>query len=103
MRKKINPSPTLNQLRLNFWAEYDRCVGQKGRKFYLPNIVAGVCSLRLFKAYLGDVEKLAWVLTPVQSYTMGVQDVLETCLYKMRQALDNVSIYNSQGLNAQLF
>lgn len=101
LRKILKPTPTLNQLRLNFWAEYDRCVelGNVTRKILLPNVIAGVCSMRVFKTYLNDIEKVAWILTPVQSYNMGVQDILETCLYKMREGLEKIDMSSVKDMN----
>lgn len=101
LRKKLKPTPTLNQLRLNFWAEYDRCVELTNvkRKMLLPNIIAGVCSMTVFKTYLNDIEKVAWILTPVQSYNMGVQDILETCLYKMREGLESIDMSSVKDMN----
>lgn len=101
LRKELKPTPTLNQLRLNFWAEYDRCVelGKKKRSMLLPNVIAGVCSMRVFKTYLQDIEKIAWILTPVQSYNMGVQDILETCLYKMREGLEKIDMSSVKDMN----
>lgn len=101
LRKELKPTPTLNQLRLNFWAEYDRCVelSQVKRKMLMPNVIAGVCSMRVFKTYLNDIEKVAWILTPVQSYNMGVQDILETCLYKMREGLEKIDMSSVKDMN----
>lgn len=101
LRKELKPSPTLNQLRLNFWAEYDRCVdlGKKKRYMLIPNIIAGVCSMRVFREYMRDIQKLSWILTPVQSYNMGVQDILETCLYKMREGLEKIDMSSVKDMN----
>ena len=44
LRKRVRPTPTLNQLRLNFWAEYDRCIvlGKVKRRMIIQNVIAGV-------------------------------------------------------------
>ena len=97
LRKLLKPGPTLNQLRMNFWTEYDACIGED-RKMLMNNIVAGVCSRNTFRAYTRDPEKLAWILTPIQSYQMGVQDILETCLFKMREGLDNLDIEKAKDV-----
>jgi hypothetical protein len=101
LRKKVKPSPTLNQLRLNFWAEYDRCLDGKS-KIRTNNIIAGVCSRMVFRDYMKDPNKAAWLFTPVQSYTMGVQDVMETCLYKMRQGIENLPMDSVKDVNTIL-
>ena len=66
----------------------------------INNIVAGSCSRMVFHRYIKEPEKLAWILTPVQSYQMGVQDLMETCLYKMRQALERLNMDSAKDLSA---
>lgn len=101
LRAMINPTPTLNQLRINFWSEYDRCldVNAGRRRMQTNNIVAGVCSISVFKDHMRNPDKMAWLLTPVQSYQMGVQDVLETCLYKMRVGLEKLNMDTVKDMN----
>lgn len=98
LRNELKPSPTINQLRINFWTEYDMSVGEN-RFLRVNNIIAGVCSVPTFRSHCKDPKKLAWILTPVQSYQSGVQDILETCLHKMRLALDKADVKTTKDLN----
>jgi len=43
---------------------------------------------------------LAWILTPVQSYDTAMDDLMETCLYKMRQAIDKLHMTESKDIQA---
>lgn len=101
IRNEVNPTPTLNQLRLNFWAEYDRTLGStnKNAKMNLKNICSGTCSLNLLKSYIDDPMHLAWILTPVQSYNSQAQDVMETAMYKLRQGLEKLEMTDVKELN----
>jgi len=97
LRKLLKPGPTLNQLRVNFWTEYDKCLADKGT-MRINNVIAGVCSRQVFHNYCSDPEKMAWILTPVQSYQMGVQDILETSLFKMREGLEKLDMKSDKNL-----
>lgn len=103
IRKLVKPTPTLNQLRLNFWTEYDRTLGASATGKYLKintaNIVRGVCSISLFKEFCKDELNLAWILTPVQSYQSQAQDVMETALYKMREGIEKMDMTDVKHLN----
>lgn len=103
IRKLVKPSPTLNQLRLNFWTEYDRCLGaSRGKTFTklnMANVMQGVCSGALLREFFKDELQLAWILTPVQSYQSQAQDVMETAMYKMREGLENMDMTDIRELN----
>ena len=98
-RKEVSPSPTLNKLRIAFWTEYDNCF-YSGTKMQMFRVVKGICSLNTLKTLVSDPINLGWILTPVQSYHTGVQDVLETCLYKMREGLENMSVSSAKELTS---
>ena len=98
-RDEIDPTPTMNALRINFWFEYDQAL-EKKRNMRIQHIVSGICTVNTFKNMLkDDVKTLAWILTPVQSYQIGMQDLLETCLYKMRKAVDKLSMSDTKDLS----
>ena len=68
----------------------------------MGRVISGVCSLNLMKTMLSDVNNLAWVLTPIQSYDTQVQEITETCLFKLRQGLEKVKIESVKDLAAVL-
>jgi hypothetical protein len=53
-----------------------------------------------FKKIISDPVNMAWILTPVQSYKTGVQDIMETCLYKMREAIKKMPVTEAKDVAA---
>jgi len=98
-RKEVDPSPTINKIRIAFWTEYDRTLHSK-KKMQLYPILKGICSVTTFKKIISDPVSLAWILTPVQSYDTAMDDLMETCLYKMRQAIDKLHMTESKDIQA---
>lgn len=101
LRETCNPSPLVNQLRLSFWREYDRSMGT-GTSIRIENMLATICSKRVFRRVLTKSPNVAWILTPPQNYADGVRDVIETCLHKMRMALTQLDISDTKDLSAVL-
>ena len=101
IRKIVKPSATLNQLRIRFWYAYDEAL-YSGRKIGIASIAKGVCNDQQFKRIIKDPEKLSYILTPVTNYAIAVQDLMETSIYKMREALEKIDIQESKDLNAIL-
>lgn len=99
LRDELKPNMTLNQLRINFWTEYDQSLGN-GTKMKMNKIIAGVCTMRTFTFICKKPENIAWILTPVSNYQTGVQDILETCLFKMRQGLEKLDMTDVKHINA---
>tara|TARA_R110002020_G_scaffold65847_2_gene173507 strand:+ start:193 stop:861 length:669 start_codon:yes stop_codon:yes gene_type:complete len=102
LRKLVNPDSTLNQIRLRFWHEYDECVFSGKKAMTMSRVLKGICQPDQFKKILKEHEKLAYILCPVKSYEIQVQDFLETSLFKMRQGLDRIQIESSKDLLAVL-
>jgi len=99
MRDLVEPNKTLNQLRLKFWKEYDTVIGQGGRKkMSIPRIIAGICSVPVFRSIMANREKAAWILTPVSAYSIGVEELMETTLSKLRKKIDQVDISSPKDL-----
>lgn len=87
------PSPLDNRLRLKFWTEYDRVMGQGLRSMSMANVLSGLCSKELFYGkYLQRPEKVAWLLCPPTGYMAKAEEALEFGLEQLRDilALDHV-------------
>lgn len=103
MRDLVTPNKTLNQLRLKFWKEYDSIIGQGGRKkMSIPKIIAGICSVPVFRSIMANPTKAAWILTPVSAYSIGVEELMETTLSKLRKKIDSVDINSTKDLSVLL-
>ena len=99
LRDLVEPTKTLNQLRLKFWKEYDTVIGLGGkRKMSVTRIIAGVCSIPVFRSIMANREKAAWILAPVSAYSIGVEELMETTLSKLRKKIDSVDINSSKDL-----
>lgn len=99
LRDLVEPTKTLNQLRLKFWKEYDTVIGLGGkRKMSVTRIIAGVCSVPVFRSIMANREKAAWILAPVSAYSIGVEELMETTLSKLRKKIDQVDISSSKDL-----
>ena len=100
LRDLVEPNKTLNQLRLKFWKEYDSVIGRGGntKKMSIPKIVAGICSVPVFRTIMSNREKAAWILSPVSAYAIGVEELMETTLSKLRKKLDTVDINDTKDL-----
>jgi hypothetical protein len=102
IRDLVKPNATLNQLRMRFWYEYDKVACGDESKIYLARMHKGICSESVLKSIVKDPEKFAYILTPINSYQIAVQDLLETSMYKIRKALDEVDIVTTKDLNTVL-
>jgi hypothetical protein len=88
-------APLLNNLRNNFWREYDNACMQD-KKMSAELIWKGVCSRWIFyqRVYHNDV-KLAWLLTPPTSYHMQSEECLTLGMKHLR---DYMSGYDFQTI-----
>ncbi len=89
LRASVNPSPTINRLRLNFWYLYDKtvCANEKNKKIRTPDIYKGICQQGYWEEVVDDPNLLAWIMTPVQSYQRAVEDIMETSLSKLSEVV----------------
>ena len=103
LRELVEPNKTLNQLRLRFWKEYDHIIGSSGKKkMSVSRITSGVCSFPIFKKTMANREKAAWILTPVSAYSLGLEELMETTLSKLRKKIDSVDINSAKDLSVLL-
>lgn len=101
IRKVVKPTPTLNQLRLKFWYEYDR-ISFEGGQFSIYRVAKGICNPQQLQKYMMNPEYMAYILTPIKSYEIQVHDALETALFKLRTSLENIEITNAKDLSTVL-
>lgn len=101
LREVVKPDKTLNQLRLKFWKEYDYCIGAR-KKMSVLKMSAGTCSVPILKKIMANREKAAWIVTPISAYNLGVEELMETVLHKLREKVDTVDINSSKDLSVLL-
>jgi hypothetical protein len=87
LRQKVNTSSTLNKLRMAFWVEFDMAC-RMGRTMVMKRVYAGLCTLENFEKTIFKGNNLAWILTPVASYKVCMEEALESSIAQLRKVLD---------------
>lgn len=87
LKKHVQPSSTLNYLRLNFWLEYNRA--QEMQKIMDMRVVLrGVARQGYFyEVVLKNPAMTAWMVTPPADYALVQRDILYSGLEKLQKAL----------------
>lgn len=83
------------RLRVSFWAEYDRAI-QDGNKMHIHNVYQGVCSRMQFYRVIQDRVRMAFILTPPESYTISVEEALLQGVRRLREILE-FPLYDKKG------
>lgn len=96
---------TENQLRLKFWCEYELCQAQENPVMEISRVVAGLCSIAMFYAYVMRPEALAWILTPPLSYDAHLDELLNFGAARMREimAADSTGDIKLQKLQFDIY
>lgn len=84
-----------SRLKLNFWEEYD-AAKKSGRVMQTTKIVYGVCTPNLFKKFIDDKWRLAWLIRIPPDYKLSLADIHDLSLAQMREimTMDN---YDPKG------
>jgi len=85
--KVVQPTPTLNRLRMSFWDEYDRAQ-EDNDKMVQENIWRGVCSEDQFFKITMKPKSKAWMLYPVVDYDLAINEALTYGLGKIREIFE---------------
>lgn len=86
LREKIKPTSTLNKLRLAFWYQYELCCAKRQRMNPLK-VYAGICVKEYFWLQACTPMKLAWILTPVNTYETSLEEALEFAIGQIRKMI----------------
>lgn len=87
LRKEVEPTPTINRLRISFWREYDRAQQLKVQ-MKTVNIYAGICPRETFENYLEDASYVAWMCKPPVDYINAMEEALSYGIDRMREILE---------------
>ena len=102
------PTASDNRLRLTFWLEVERARAE-GTRVQMNRVYAGVCDGGyFFGKFLKSPSRVAWLLTPVQSYERRLEEGLEYGITKLRAILDqdagkNVKLMELQAKIVMMF
>lgn len=95
IREKCRPTPLVNRIRMAFWVEYDTAC-RMGRKIDMARVYGGLCTRDNFLKTVCRPNNMAWVLTPVSSYKVSMEEALEHSIAQMRKMLD-CPLYKADG------
>lgn len=80
-------SATDNRIRINFWNEYDRCVGLD-KKMTIYGIISRFTSFEFFtKTFLKSNEKVCWMICPLVTYMVNAEEALAFGMDELRDTL----------------
>lgn len=96
LRVKIRPSALVNSLRKYFWIEYDMAL-KVSRKIDLRRMYGGLCTTDHFLKMVCKPNNVAWILTPIPSYEISVEEVLDTTFSMIRKAISSAIVLNPDG------
>lgn len=89
IRTKHKITPTLNQLRLSFWLEYERCRAQMVPRMCMTNVFCAIVPEETFyQKILRDYRSVAWIITPPVSYTVRLEEMLHLGYERIREMLE---------------
>lgn len=96
-RKQFRPTPVMNQLRAQFWMEYNLVQTHQREKMVMANIFAGICTVDYFDGVvIKSKEMLAWMLIPPQHYQALLNEAWDAGMEKLRQIIDT-PLYDAKG------
>src|ERR1035437_6862493 len=96
LRDRAKPTRTDYGLRLALWNEL-RIASAENRPIPPGRIYAGICSAQhWYQNVLGNPEKLAWLLVPLQEYEQSLEPLLALSTERLFEIL-NMSIYDTKG------
>jgi hypothetical protein len=97
LKKKVDPQPLDDMIRLRFWQEYDRAQ-MVGGKMMLKDIIRGICSVDYFQEHTcKDPGKLAWLILPLAGYITRMESSLYIALDEMEDIL-RLPILDENGI-----
>lgn len=86
--KLFHPTPTMCQIRLLFWLEYDRAQ-ERFMNMKLANVVSGVCSEEMFyNKLLKNAQFVAFLVTPPATYMVALEEAVMKGIQRQREVLD---------------
>lgn len=87
---------TENRIRVAFWMEFDRATAT-GTNMNMARVYSGICTGEHFHGLvIRKPEKLAWILTPLTSYTIAMEEALVSGIEKLREVFE-FPLYNKRG------
>lgn len=88
LKEELKPNATLNKIRNAFWIEYDMAC-RLGRKIDMRRVYSGICTKEYFmQSILNKKKACTWLLCPVSSYKVSMEEALLTAISNMRKMLD---------------
>jgi hypothetical protein len=100
-RKGKSPTAIDNQIRLNFWIEYDYVQTQDAYripKMNMGKVIAHLIAKEAFySGYITDRYKLAWLMYPPVSYEMAQNELLNLSIEKLREFVEKVKLVDEKG------
>lgn len=96
-KKKLTPMD--NQVRLAFWLEYERVQREMAPKMIIGNVLRGIMAYDYFTGnYLKDEYRVAYLTIPPISYTVRLNEMLDTGLDQIRNVMDMPHVeYDNKG------
>jgi hypothetical protein len=94
-----HPSVTVENLRIKFWEEFDRCQIAKEPKMVQEQIYRGVCSVDYFFTLCADQYKWpvwAYIITRPTEYDQVMRSMLSLATSRLRDIL-SIPILNKNG------
>lgn len=89
LRRMCKPYPTINQLRMSFWLEYERARAVLAPRMTMTNIYTAIMDeCTFYKMCETEPRKLAWILCPPISYTTKLEEMLHRGYERVSEILD---------------
>lgn len=86
LRKQAKPSLTEYEMKVALWGEIDAS-NEMGRKISVYNIYSDVCSEAFFYKTINNLEKLAWLMSPLRKYEDKAAAALEKATERYEELL----------------
>lgn len=89
VRRHCKPDERDDRLRMAFWDEYNRCTSTTvPREMSARTIISGITSAAIFNSvYVKNRQKVAWLITPVKSYSHTMQMILNKSIDRLLEVV----------------
>lgn len=107
LRKKANPYPREEKLRISFWQEYYRVANSsRPQSLNISNICGGICDNRTFQVLVKNSYMLAFILTAPPEVNNSLEELLQLGFKRSREimvksAFDEHGVFNKYLADAQ--
>lgn len=88
LRAKVTITHTDNALRVSFWREYERAVGEGKNHIASRWIFSGICTEQYFYKFLKNPKKVAWLVRPIQSYQKHMEVILNRGVERLEEMVE---------------